>query len=45
MILGLLDMEVTYVFNKLDKEKNYYLETSKSDLVILKEQIIKMERK
>lgn len=44
-ILGILDMEVTYVFNKLDKEKNYYLETSKSNLVILKDQIIKIEKK
>jgi len=43
-ILGLLDMEVTYVFNKLDKEKNYYLETSKLDLVILEDQMIKIDR-
>lgn len=44
-VLDVLDMEVTYVFNKLDKEKNYYLETSKSNLVILKDQIIKIEKK
>lgn len=44
-ILGILDMEVTYVFNKLDKNSNYYLETSTSDFKVLEDQIIEIERK
>lgn len=43
-VLGILDMEVTYVFNKFDKNCNYYLETSTSDFKILEDQIIKIER-
>ena len=37
-------MEVTYVFNKLDIDKNYYIETSKSENIRLDDQIIKIER-
>lgn len=43
-VLGILDMEVTYVFNKLDIDKNYYIETSKSENIRLDDQIIKIER-
>lgn len=43
-VLGILDMEVTYVFNKFDKEKDYYIETDKGDLMILQDEIIKIER-
>lgn len=41
-VLGLLDMEVTYVFNKLDREKNYYLQKISSEVTPLDDQIIKI---
>ena len=42
-ILGVLDMEVTYVFNKLNRENNYYLEVSSADFELLENQIIKVK--
>lgn len=42
-ILGLLDMEVTYVFNKLDREKNYYLQKASWEVILLEDQIIKIK--
>lgn len=42
-ILGVLDMEATYVFNKLDKEENYYIEKFWSPFTLLEEQIIKIK--
>ncbi|MGL5085521.1 MAG: hypothetical protein ACRC68_07355 [Clostridium sp.] len=48
-ILGDLDMEVTYVFNKLDLNEKYYIETfkqdGKSDFKILTDQIINLDIK
>lgn len=46
-ILGILDMEVTYVFNKLDPSENYYIQVpiddEKTDFKILTDDVIKLE--
>ncbi|MGL5351902.1 MAG: DUF4179 domain-containing protein [Clostridium sp.] len=48
-ILGTLDMEVTYVFNKLDLDGKYYIQSpkqdGKSDFKILTDQIINLDIK
>lgn len=42
-ILGILDIERTYVFNKLDRELNYYINFPSCDFKILEDQIIKIK--
>lgn len=42
-ILGVLDVEATYVFNKLDKSKNYYIEKFWAPFTLLEDQIIKIK--
>lgn len=46
-VLGILEMEVTYVFDKLDSNENYYIEVpiedEKSDFKVLTDDIIKLE--
>lgn len=46
-ILGILDMEVTYVFNELDLNEDYYIEAPKNDgkydFKILTDKIIKLD--
>lgn len=42
-ILGPLDMEATYVFNKLDRKRNYYIQEPSFGITILNDQIIKIK--
>lgn len=43
-VLGDLEIETTYVFKKLDRSKNYYIETPKSEFKVLTDQIIRIEK-